>query len=74
MKQHKNRRTIIHDDYQLDTGMNVKELGRILKIEKREDNIKLIKELIFNKVFAKTIHLIAISLSILFVILGVLNH
>lgn len=73
MKRQENRRNEIHIDYQIESDMGFRDLNKILKIERREENIKLIKELMFNKLFLKCIHAFAIFLSLLFAFLGILN-
>lgn len=73
MKQQENRRISADNEYAVNNNMNIKELKEILELEKREDNIQIIKELMFDKMFAKAMFICGVALSVLFVILGILN-
>tara|TARA_Y100001960_G_C14778703_1_gene885039 strand:- start:2029 stop:2259 length:231 start_codon:yes stop_codon:yes gene_type:complete len=59
---------------EIDQNLSYKELKAILKKEQRHDTKQEIKEIISNKLFAKTVFVICIGLNILFITVGILNY
>jgi len=73
MSQKVNKR-IFNQKSMLDSNLSYKELKQLLAQEKRIDNKEKIKEILYNKIFAKVIFAMCIGLNILFIVLGVLNY
>ncbi|MCP4354078.1 MAG: hypothetical protein GY793_00325 [Proteobacteria bacterium] len=74
MNYKNNRRFWAEDKYHAEPNMKLGELKQILKNEKREDNSQVIKEVIFNRLFARTVFIICILLNLVFVTLGILDY
>jgi len=73
MKQKLNRR-IFKPQIEINSSLTYKELKRMLAAEQRKDNQDLIKDILFNKLFARVVFAVCIGLNLIFIILGVLNY
>lgn len=59
---------------EVSSDLSYKELKEILKKEQRQDNKKVIKDILSNKIFAKTVFAICIGLNVMFIGLAILNY
>lgn len=73
MKQKLNRR-IFKPQIEINSSLTYKELKQMLAAEQRKDNQELIKDILFNKLFARVVFAVCIGLNLIFIILGVLNY
>ncbi|HAG52664.1 MAG TPA: hypothetical protein DCL21_02645 [Alphaproteobacteria bacterium] len=73
MKQKLNRR-IFKPQIEINSSLTYKELKQMLAAEQRKDNQDLIKDILFNKLFARVVFAVCIGLNLIFIILGVLNY
>lgn len=69
-----NKRIFSDKNYQVENSMSYKDLKELLKKEKRQEDSKIIREMLFNKIFARAVFVICIGLNLFFVTLGILNY
>ncbi|MCP4355351.1 MAG: hypothetical protein GY793_06895 [Proteobacteria bacterium] len=69
-----NRRILTQNEYQAEPSMKLKDLRKVLEKEKREEHSKIIKEIIFNRFFARIVFAVCILLNLVFITLGVLDY
>jgi len=73
MKQKLNRR-IFKPQIEINSSLTYKELKQMLAAEQRKDNQELIKDILFNKLFARVVFAVCIGLNVMFIVLGILNY
>jgi len=67
-------RRVFNSQAGISNSLSYRELKKMLNQEKRIDNKSKIKEILYNKIFAKVVFALCIGLNVLFITLGILNY